>query len=551
MGVVLKTDRLKASILRDDYKEYVQWAWPLVVAEPLVWNWHMDEICERVQEKVMRRIRHQPAFNDLLINICPGSSKSLLTSVMLNGWAWTIDPSLKFICGSFALDLAQDLSRKSRIIVKSLEYNKLFDVEIAHDQDTKTYFSTTKMGFRYAVGVGGNVLGRHADVILLDDIIDPKIASSDVELDKANKWVSEEISGRKTNKVTSVMIMIMQRLAQGDPAGKMDERGPVDILKLPACDEFPIYPPQLKKKYKKGLMDPVRITRKFLKNIQEESDYTYSGQYGQSPVPPGGGQFKIDRFRRDMEHAPDCIRFCRAWDKAASQKRGSAFTVGVLMGIDVNNRFRVIDVIRTKLDSFARDELIKSTARSDGKEVWIALEQEGGSGGKQSFDISLRDLIGYKIKPYKPSTSKESRADAYSTQVNGGNVWLNPAFWNRQFIEEHKFFPFSTYKDQVDAAAMAFTTLCGNMSIRIGGWTPSQKYAKSLEINKPKSDALNPLNTMTSKAPIEVIRGRVKAMTSIAGPKSSDVVTSQRIQKYAVEITDKTKLPDWFTIEYR
>lgn len=487
MAVVIKTDRLRASILKESYKEFVQWAWPLVVSEKLIWNWHMDEICDRVEYKIKRRLQNLPADNDLLINVCPGSSKSLLTSVMLPCWTWINDPSLKFICGSFALDLAMDLSRKSRIVVKSLEYQKLFpEVEVAPDQDTKTYFATTKMGWRLAVGVGGNILGRHGDVILLDDIIDPKIASSDIELDKANKWVSQEISGRKTNKVTSVTILIMQRLAQNDPAGIMEERGNVDILRLPACDDFPIHPPHLKSNYKRGLMDPVRITRKFLDKIQREDEFAYAGQYGQTPVPPGGGLFKIDRFRTDIEHAPTCIRFVRAWDKAGTMNKRSAYTVGVLMGVDNDNRFRVYDVIRTKLDSYARDMLIKATAQSDGPNVVIALEQEGGSGGKQSVDISLRDLAGFSIKVYKPTNKKEERADPYSSQVNGGNVWLNPAGWNRDFIEEHKFFPFSTYKDQVDAAAMAFTTLTNTQPIRIGGWTPSKAFRVSSEINRPQ-----------------------------------------------------------------
>ena len=480
MAVVIKTDKLKASILQDDYEEYVKWAWPLVVPQPCEWNWHMSEICKRVQVKVERRLANLPCLEDLLINISPGSSKSLLTSIMLMGWVWAKDPTIKFICGSFALDLAQDLSRKSRQIIKHPDYIRLFPhVEISDNQDTKTYFTTTRGGYRYAVGVGGNVLGRHADIIVLDDIIDPKIAASEVELEGANRWVSDEVSGRKTDKRTSLTIMIMQRLAQNDPAGIKEQGGAVEILRLPAaCDEFPVHPPYLKQYYKKNLMDPKRLPRKFLEKIiaGPRGDYVYASQYGQQPIPPGGGLFKVKQFRIDPQTAPKPIQWCRAWDKAGSTGGGSAWTVGVKMGVDQHGRFLIEDVQRFRLNSFERDEYIKRIAQTDGKNVIIALEQEGGSGGKQSLDFSLRDLRGYRIKTFKPTTKKEQRAEPYSVQVNGGNVWLSTAFWNQQFLEEHKFFPMSTYKDQVDAAAMAFETLTGRATIRIGAMTPSKKY---------------------------------------------------------------------------
>lgn len=526
MAVVLKTDNLKASILKEDYEEFVRWAWHLVVPETCEWNWHMSIICQRMQEVVDRCIARLPAAYDEVINICPGSSKSLLTSVMLPAWTWTKDPSIKFICGSFALDLAQNLSRLCRNIIRSPEYQKLFPyVEISHDQDTKTYFANTAMGFRYAVGVGGNVLGRHADVILLDDPIDPKIAASEVELDTSNRWIKEQISGRKTSKVTTVTILIMQRLAQNDPAGIMMESKRCRKLIIPATDEYLIHPPQLIKYYKKGLMDPNRIPRSFLDTIKQESDYVYAGQYCQQPVPPGGSMFKTDRFRKDAPF-PVCTRFCRAWDKAGSTGKRSAFTVGLLMGVDDHNRFTILDVIRTKLDSYSRDKLILETAKSDGYDVMIALEQEGGSGGKQSHDISLQQLAGFHIIPFKPQTAKSERADPYSSQVNGGNVWLHPSFWNSKLIEEHKFFPFGTYKDQVDAATMAFKALTGTVNIRIGGWTPSETYMpKDNEINSPKPFVLD-LNAVESRS-TEIIRVRfVDKMTPFQLPERKDLKIS-------------------------
>jgi len=84
------------------------------------------------------------------------------------------------------------------------------------------------------------------------------------------------------------------------------------------------------------------------------------------------------------------------------------------------------------------------------------LEQEPGSGGKESAESTIRNLAGFAVYAERPTGDKVTRAVPYSVQVNNGNVWLLQAGWNREFIEEHRFFPYSTYKDQVDGASGGF-----------------------------------------------------------------------------------------------
>jgi len=94
-----------------------------------------------------------------------------------------------------------------------------------------------------------------------------------------------------------------------------------------------------------------------------------------------------------------------------------------------------------------------------GVTVWI--EQEPGSGGKESAEGTIRNLAGYVCHAEHPTGDKVHRADPYSVQVNNGAFMILNGLWNRDFIEEHRFFPFSTYKDQVDASAGAFNKLVG------------------------------------------------------------------------------------------
>ena len=106
-----------------------------------------------------------------------------------------------------------------------------------------------------------------------------------------------------------------------------------------------------------------------------------------------------------------------------------------------------------------REDIIRATAEADGRSTNIWIEQEPGSGGKESAEGTIRNLMGFVCKADRPTGDKVYRADPFSVQVNNGNVQLLRGDWNSEFKEELRFFPFSKYKDQVDAASGAFSKL--------------------------------------------------------------------------------------------
>ena len=124
-----------------------------------------------------------------------------------------------------------------------------------------------------------------------------------------------------------------------------------------------------------------------------------------------------------------------------------------------NNALVVCDVKRGQWGTEERERIILETARTDGSSVQVYIEQEPGSGGKESAEATIRGLAGFACKADRPTGDKAFRADPYSVQVNNGNIGMLYAPWNEGFIEEHRFFPFGTYKDQVDATAAAFNHL--------------------------------------------------------------------------------------------
>ncbi len=418
--------------------------------------------------------KDQPKKYDLIINISPGSTKSLTCSVMYPAWIWTRMPTARIIGGSHTQQLSMDLSLKGRDLVKSDKYRQCFPhIKLRSDQDTKTYFKNTKGGSRYAVSVGGSVVGMHAHFLIVDDPLDPEKAMSEADLKTANRWMADTLPKRKVEKAITPTILIMQRLHQDDCTANMIERiekkqriqgGKLELkhICLPAEVTDKIQPSRLKKYYKNGLMDPIRLPKAVLEEQQADGEYSYAGQFLQWPVPLGGGMFKTVKIHIETDIPTKWIARCRFWDKAGTEGGKGAFTVGLLLGLDLEKRWWVLDVIRKRLGSFVRENLIKQTAQADGYDPIIGIEQEPGSGGKESAERTVWNLAGWRVVVDKPSgsgSSKELRADPYSVQVNGGNVYIKQADWNVDYLTELSFFPYSKYKDQVDASSGAFNTL--------------------------------------------------------------------------------------------
>ena len=163
-------------------------------------------------------------------------------------------------------------------------------------------------------------------------------------------------------------------------------------------------------------------------------------------------------------------RRVRYWDKAATDKeeRGATehrtpYTVGLLLNRTSSGLWYVEDVRREQVSPGKRELLIQETALDDGPDVVIWIEQEPGSGGKESAQISIKGLAGYNVRK-QPAIgnqidSKIGRAMPASAQVEAGNVYLVEAPWNKAFIDELHAFPQGRLKDQVDAFSGAFNKL--------------------------------------------------------------------------------------------
>lgn len=415
--------------------------------QKLKMNWHIEVICEELQ-KIAFRIRDRiPKEGDFVCNQPPGTSKSSCFSILFPAWVWTWFPECRFICASHTDSLVHDLAYKCRAVILSDKYQELFpNVRLRKDRIAIGDFANTLGGERKSCTVGGaSPTGRHADLVIVDDAINPQKALSEVELKNASYFMTGVVPSRVTDKEVSVTILVMQRVHQLDPTGVMLEESkkegavPVRLLCLPATDSE-LTTPEYKHYYHEyneyakcesdGVMDPSRLNKKVLKQIYAKlGSYEYAGQFDQNPVPLGGGVFKEIYFATRKRAAP--YNALRLWyvDTAVSETDASCETAMTLMAKDEEGGYWIEKVIRGHWEPTDRDKQMKiacqyTARRYPNQQVAMWVEREPGGSGKTAFQYIAKHLAGFVVKPHNPRGKKEVRAAPFASQAASGNVFL-------------------------------------------------------------------------------------------------------------------------------
>jgi len=226
----------------------------------------------------------------LIINIAPRYGKTELAVKNFIAYSLANNPSAKFIHLSYADDLALDNSEAIREIVKSAEYQELFNVEIKSNTDSKKKWHTTKDGGVYATSAGGQVTGFGAGsiessgkfdgAIIIDDPIKPDDADSDRVRDYINNKFDSTIKNRVNSRDTPIII-IMQRLHESDLCGYVlgnDDRE-WEVVKMPCIYEI---------EGQEMALWPQKHSLEELYNLRKSNEIVFDRQYMQNPKPLKG-----------------------------------------------------------------------------------------------------------------------------------------------------------------------------------------------------------------------------------------------------------------------
>lgn len=464
-------------------RHFVRYAWPAIEGrKPFISGWHIDCICEHLEAVFHRDLTR------LIINIPPRHMKSTSASVAFPAWCWLHDPAEQFLLASYAHNLSIRDNVKCRRIIQSRFYQSLLDLaadrspevfyhgrlELEGDQNAKERYQNNYTGYRLATSVDGAATGEGGSIILIDDANNIKDTESETKRNAVNVWFDEVMQTRLNDPSNDAFVIIQQRTHESDLTGHILETYGDEYthLVLPARFEhekpvsigFHGLPWWDEREEVGEPLWPERFSDKVLTSLEKVlGPYAAAGQLQQRPSPRKGSMFDSSEFvvtKADLGNK--VVRRVRYWDKAGTdskKNKNAAYTAGVLVAKLRNGRFWIEDVVRGQWNATERERRIRQTAEMDGQSVRIFIEQEPGSGGKESAEISIRGLAGFIIKADRPTGDKAVRAEPFSIQVNGGNVYVKDAEWTQDFIGEFTNFPVGKFKDQVDSASAGFNKL--------------------------------------------------------------------------------------------
>ena len=404
----------------------------------------------------------------IIVNIAPRHGKSELISYLAPAWFLGKHPAKKVIMASHTADLAVNFGRRVRNLVGSDAYKDVFpQVELQADSKSASRWGTNFNGEYFAIGVGGALAGRGADLFIIDDPHseqDAKLGKPDVFL-PAWEWFQ---SGPLQRLMPGgAIIVVMTRWSKLDLTGqivnqmvKNDEVDDWEVVEFPAIlenkqgEEVPLWP-------EFWPLEELRSRRAAL-------DVRYwNAQYMQNPVSEEGALIKREWWNMwEKEDPPNCeftIMTLDAAQEANNRADYNALTIwGVFFNEETNNyNIILLNAIKRRLEFPELKQLCIEEYKDWEPDAFIVEKKSNGAALYQEFR-----RMGIPVGEFTPGKGQDkiSRVNAISDLFRSGIVWAPDRRWAHDVIEECNDFPSGANDDLVDATTLAL------MRFRQGGF---------------------------------------------------------------------------------
>ena len=459
-------DRL--AIKRFGLLAFVAKAWEIIFpGQRFIYNWHIDQICRHIEAAYFG------TCPKMLINVPPGTGKSVICSTMADAWAWTVDPTFSPL--NFSFDDSNGNRDAGRVIqiLQSDWYQKCWpSVKLEKKNPALDFFSNTLGGYRYFSTVHGRGTGKHGHIRKFDDPIKPaeamgNAAATKVEIDYVNHtWWGGTMSTRNIPGKEPRYLGVMQRLHEEDLVGHLVATDNPTVLRLPMrynASKPCVTPVGCDPRTVEGqLLWPEVYTEERVKALENALGIYASAQLQQEPCNPEGEIFKVENFRR-WTVLPELSNHVLSVDCSFKDKVGCDNVSVQVWGTDGVNFYgplanvtclagysETVGIVRQVLRTWpqVRDKLIEDKA--NGAAVIEALK---------------RDFSG--VIEVNPQGGKIARANSVTYLFKAGNVFFPPdgyAPWLAGFLAEVTGFPRTKHDDQVDAMTQALGYLAENRS---------------------------------------------------------------------------------------
>lgn len=440
--------------LLSDFMFFLRYFFKIMYGKSFVVAPHHTKIAEALVRVVSGECRR------LIINIAPRYGKTELAVKMFMAWTMANNAAARNMHLSYSGELAMDNSSAIKDIIKCDEFQRLFNVSIRSDTDSRQKWYTEEGGGLYATAAGASVTGFGAGAIervyegtgspcdgfpgciLIDDPLKPGDASSEAVRNTVNERFNNTIASR-TNSEDTPIILIMQRLHDDDLSGFLLDGGSGDEwehLCIPAIndDGTPLWP------------EKHSIER--LEAMRRADPYTFAGQYMQSPSPLGGGVFKDEWWKYHKVAPATLYRYVYA-DTAQKIKEINDYSVLQCWG-KTPKGIVLLDQLRGK---WLGPELKKRA-----REFWAKHKAVAGMGTLRAMKIEdkasgtglIQDLVDegeIPVVAIQRNIDKHTRACDTSPYIESGYVSIpEDAEWVSDYKHEFSSFPNGKHDDQID-----------------------------------------------------------------------------------------------------
>lgn len=488
-----------------------------------------------VEQRIVEAIRNKSTETYLAINAPPQTGKSTIVGMLLPFWLTGMFPDDNVIYVSYSDDFSLAKGKDVRNLHR-VYGRELFGTAIDTDFDSAGEWRIAgHRGGMLSVGIGGQVTGKPADTMIIDDLLkDPQEARS-----KATKLAHVEAwDGTMSTRIQGggSVILIATRWAEDDLTGTLKDRcatpgydGPKwEFLEFPAFAEAPEeYEPEDGVTWHdvlgrtEGEVLDCRFSR--LEGRPPEDFFTlkkkgmdatiWSATYQQHPSIRAGGLFpREDWLYENPETFPLMEELIRVWDLAATEDGGD-YTVGTKMGRGSDGRYYVLDVKRFRKGPGDVQDAIERQAPIDGYGCKIRIEEEKGGSGKTNTEFFRRLLPMYNVAGCKAEGDKVSRLGPASMCQNNRLIVLpidNAVSWSvKEFVDEcSKLMPDGRgprHDDQLDTMGYCMIDLVGRLGV--GVYIPgldAPTIDEGGEIEFSPSDAYIGAERFLTKTPVIV-----------------------------------------------
>ena len=404
----------------------------------------------------------------VIVNIAPRHGKSELISYLAPAWFLGKFPNKKIIMASHTADLAINFGRRVRNLVGSDAYKDVFPgVELQADSKSASRWGTNYNGEYFAIGVGGALAGRGADLFIIDDPHseqDAKLGRSDVFMPAWEWFQSGPIQRLMPG---GAIIVVMTRWSKLDLTGqivnqmvKNDDVDDWEVVEFPAIIED-----------KQGVMKPLweefwSLEELLSKKAALDARY-WNAQYMQNPVSEEGALIKREWWKIwEKEDPPSCEFTIMSLDAAQEANNradyNSLTTWGVFFNEEVNNyNIILLNAIKQRMEFPELKELVLAEYKEWEPDAFIVEKKSNGAALYQEMR-----RMGIPLGEFTPGKGQDkiSRVNSVADLFRSGIVWAPDRRWAHELIEECNDFPSGANDDQVDSTTVAL------MRFRQGGF---------------------------------------------------------------------------------